>query len=187
MTHAEYVRLISSIVWSLTGLAVGYGLGLFHASIQRKRDTMTSADPAPAAPSSSRIRWWQDHGSLARTITGVVLLLLVLATMLELYHVTSCQAAYNTVVARSIAARAEQTNAQLDRQVEQLDAQLVLLAEYPPGSADVQQVEAVRRAAAYREAVIRNREALIALRNTRVATPVPDADSCGTSDRRAAA
>lgn len=175
MTHADHFQLASSLAWSLIGLTSGYGLGRYHA---RKKCCMNTDDPSPARR-GAKTPLWRDRWGLTRTIGGLLILILVIGTMGELAHTTSCQAAYNAAVTRSITARAEESAAQLDTQIAQLDAQVVLLADYPPSSGDeARRAEALRRAETYRQAALRNRDALVKLRDSRIAAPLPAGDPC---------
>lgn len=175
MNHADHVQLVGSLVWSVLGLLIGYGLGRFHGRIERKRAAMP--DSTPPTPADRPV--WRRRGGLARTALGLVILLLAVGTLIELYRVTDCQARYNASVAQALAARSEQTGAQLDRQIEQLDAQLLLLADYPPDAVDeARRAEGMRRALVYREAAQRNRDSLILLRESRVDNPLPVDTPC---------
>lgn len=193
MIHVDNLYLVSSTLWSLIGLFVGYGIGCYHQHIKEGRASMPSdppppvetpaevpADP-PAAPTPPAHHSWHDRASLTRTVTGVLILLLVVGTMVELARTTSCQAAYNAAVARSIAVRAEAQADQLDRSIDQLDAQLALLTPSGPGPSDpaARAAGGQRRVQVYRDAVVANRDALIKLRSSRVDNPPPDAERCG--------
>lgn len=191
MIHVDNLYLISSTLWSLIGLVIGYALGCYHQHVKEGRapmpsDTPSTTEPpaeAPAEPIPPARHSWHDRWPLARTALGILLLLLVLGTMIELSRTTSCQTRYNAAVARSIALRADAQAEQLDRYIEQLDAQLALLNPQGGGSSDpaARAAEGQRRVQVYRDAVIANREALVKLRDARSANPPPGPEGgrCG--------
>lgn len=142
--------LIDGALWSLGGLIVGYGLGHFS---RRVADSDASTPPPP--------RRRVTRSELLRTVIGLVLLLLVLASTVRYYQVTSCQQEYLQAVQASLTARSDATGAEAAAQVELLQAQL---------SGDP-----TKGAAAIRKYI----DAVIELERVRQANPLPGPDSCG--------
>lgn len=196
------VNLVASLVWSVVGLLIGYAIGRYHECVKRRRCPELPGVIEPNAPRAARktpgadspgaatrpVRgpWMAgDWGSFTRTMTGIVILILVTTSLVSFYRVTSCQAGYNASVTRAIAARSEQQAAQLDRSIEQLQAQLVLLDPWTGDKNDTQarQAEGERRSNVYRDSVKANLDALIELRDSRNAYPLPDAAGCGDQRR----
>lgn len=180
------VNTVFQVGWSVFGLVTGYTLGRYHAYIQRKRASMANpppdSPPTPAdGPGAAHAPRPRDWGSIARTGLGILILLLVVVSLVSFYRVTSCQAGYNVAVARSIAARSDQQGTQLQRQIDQLDAQLVLLTPWDGDKNDIaaQRAEGERRGNIYRASVEANRDALIAVRDARQRNPLPDPETCG--------
>jgi hypothetical protein len=142
--------LIGGALWSLGGLIVGYGLGYFSRQ---------AADGDPTAPQPPRRR--ASRTEILRAVIGLVLLLLVLASTVRYYRVTSCQQGYLQAVQTSLTARSDAQGAEAEAQIELLTT--------PTGGDPT----------AGRVAVQRYVDALRELERVRRENPLPGPDSCG--------
>lgn len=150
--------LIGGLLWSGGGLIVGYGLGYFS---RRAAESDARDEAAGPAARAGRIRRRGDRSELMRSVLGIVILILMLASTVRYYQVTTCQQDYLRAVQESLTARSEATGIEAQ-------AQIALLTT--PTGGDRAAAQAV---------VTRYVDALRELERVRQENPLPGPDSCG--------
>lgn len=105
---------VASAYWSLGGFGVGLGLGWVARGVADNREAWVGRHMR---------RNWHEW---VRTVAGVVILVLAVATTAYTARVTSCQARLNAEFRAELAARSDAARAESEAQRELLTA--------PPGS-----------------------------------------------------
>lgn len=130
--------VLSALVWS----ALGFGLGWLSCRIAMK----TGTTEAKRSGNVSRRRIAYE---VTQSLVGVLILVMVVVSGVQYYRNTSCQRAYNEVVAQSLSARSEAQRVEAQAQVELLTATLsgdnaALARETREYIAAIQELESVR-------------------------------------------
>lgn len=114
---------LNSLIWSLVGAAGGYFFGRMRADVSalRKKVNMESPTDAPGTP-ARREHWWSLHRPDVQRITGVVVVLLSLASIISVLYqnvrlnqATACYVRFTHDYSDALRARdAESQQARLD-------------------------------------------------------------------------